>query len=202
MTQKPRKHPDLSRVLAWLFMIGSSIALIASFVLTIDKIHLLKNPDYQPLCSINPVLSCVSVAGTPQAEVFGFPNMLLGVAGFSALIAVGVMMLAGAQFKRWFWMLLLVGVTLGFTFVHWLFFQSVYRIHALCIYCMLVWAVMAPIFWYTWLHCLREKIVSLPSHWRLGDFLHRHHGELLTCWYLVVVGLILQHFWYYFGTLL
>lgn len=202
MSEKTQKHPSLTRLLALLFCIGGAISLVASFILTVDKIHLLKNPDYQPLCSINPVLSCVSVAGTPQAEVFGFPNMLLGVAGFSALVAVGVMMIAGAQFKRWFWIMLLVGVTLGFAFVHWLFFQSVYRIGALCIYCMLVWAAMAPIFWYTWLHCLREKIISLPAHWSWADFVHRYHGEILTGWYLMITGLIIHHFWYYFGTLL
>lgn len=38
------------------------------------------------------------------------------------------------------------GVTLAAIFVHWLIWVSLYRIGALCPYCMAVWAVAIPLF--------------------------------------------------------
>lgn len=84
---------------------------------------------------------------TEQAEVFGFPNPVIGIASFAVVATVGVALLAGAQFARWFWLGMLIGTGAGVVFVHWLAFQSLYRIGALCPYCMVVWAVMIPTFW-------------------------------------------------------
>ena len=46
---------------------------------------------------------------------------------------------------RWYWVGLAVGTLLGVVFIHWLIFQSLYRIGALCPYCMVVWAVTIPL---------------------------------------------------------
>src|SRR5688572_12524870 len=93
----------LQLALPYILAVGGALGLAASFILSIDKFKLLQNPEYQPLCSINPIISCVSVAGTPQAAVFGFPNMFLGIAGFSMIVAVAAGLLAGATYKAWFW---------------------------------------------------------------------------------------------------
>src|SRR5689334_17486274 len=127
--------PRSGRSLPWILLIGGIIGLAASAVLTVEKLALLRDPAYVPSCSINPILSCGSVMTKPQAEVFGFPNSLLGIAGFAVVVTVAVALLAGATFRRWFWGGLQVGVTLGAVFVHWLMFQSLYRIQALCPYC-------------------------------------------------------------------
>ncbi|HSX28825.1 MAG TPA: vitamin K epoxide reductase family protein [Candidatus Saccharimonadales bacterium] len=193
----------LPKVLPFVLIIGGIVGFMASFLLSIDKFKLLQNPGFHPLCSINPVISCTSVAGTPQAAVFGFPNMFLGIAGFAMIITVGVAMLAGATFKPWFWRLLNLGALCGVVFIHWLFFQSVYRIGALCIYCMITWSVTMPIFWYVSLYNLREGTIVLPKLLaRPKEFAHQHHGDVLGAWYLVLFFLILKRFWYYFGPLL
>lgn len=79
-------------------------------------------------------------------------------------------------------------------FVHWLIVASLYRIHALCPYCMVVWVVTIAIFWYTTLHSLRDT--------RIGGALRRFHSGILVLWYVVIVVLILQEFWSYWRTLL
>ncbi|WP_084678658.1 vitamin K epoxide reductase family protein [Actinopolymorpha alba] len=191
------------RLLPWLLLIGGFIGLAAAFDLTVEKIELLKNPAYVPSCSINPVLSCGSVMTKPQAEVFGFPNPLIGIAGFGVVVAVGAALLAGARFRRWFWIGLQVGVTFGAVFVHWLIFQSLYRIGALCPYCMAVWAVTIPIFWYTTLHNLVQGHLLLPGPARrAARALASYHGVVLTCWAIVVIGLIGLRFWDYWSSLL
>ncbi|WP_327086531.1 vitamin K epoxide reductase family protein [Nonomuraea sp. NBC_01738] len=181
-------EPPFPRLLPWLLTIGGLLGLVAAFVLTIEKIALLKNPDYVPSCSINPVLSCGSVMKTWQADLLGFPNPLLGIVAFAVVTTVGVALLAGARLPRWFWWGLQAGVTLGVVFVHWLIYQSLYEIGALCPYCMIVWTVTIPIFLYVTLRNLGRQAT--------------YHAVALTVWYLTVITLIGIRFWSFWSTLI
>ncbi|GAA2749695.1 vitamin K epoxide reductase family protein [Kitasatospora cinereorecta] len=188
-----------SRPYAWLLLIGGLLGLAASAVLTFDKIRLLQNPGYRPSCNINPIISCGSVMQTPQAEAFGFPNSLIGLAAFGAITAIGAGALAGAAYRRWFWLGLQAGSLLGVGFVVWLINQALYQIGALCPYCMVVWAVVFPLFWYTTLHNLRTGVLPTP-HWLART--RGLHWTAPALWYLVIALLILNRFWYYWRTLL
>jgi uncharacterized membrane protein len=193
----------LKQVLPYILIIGSLIGLIAAFIIMFEKLHLLADPSYEPSCSINPIISCGSVMSSKQGAVFGFPNPILGLIGFPIVTAVGMAMLAGATFKRWFWLGLQAGTIFGAVFIHYLFFQSVYRIQALCPYCIVVWSVTIPIFWYTTLYNLREGHIATPVRLKtFVTFLQRHHGDVLFVWFLTIAGLILNHFWYYWSTLI
>src|SRR3990167_567056 len=125
----------------YLLIIAGFIGLAMAFIIMQEKIALLKNPNYVPSCNLNPVISCGSIMRSPAAEVFSFPNPSLGLVGFPIVMTVGMALLAGAQFKKWFWRTFHAGTLLGLLFAHWLFFQSVYRIGALCMYCIGVWIV-------------------------------------------------------------
>lgn len=197
------KKRTLATVLPWILVIGGFIGLAAASMLTIEKIELIKNPAYVPTCNLNPILSCGSVMKTAQASVFGFPNALLGLIGYSVVITVGMALLAGATFKRWFWLGLQLGTILGVVFVHWLMYQSIFNIQALCPYCMVVWSVTIPIFWYTTLYNLRTGVIVTPASLKkLVAFLQKHHGDVLLVWFLAIIGVILHHFWYYWKTLI
>ena len=126
-------------------LIAGVLGLAAALTLTIEKIEILINPDYVPSCSINPVLSCGSVMITPQASVFGFPNPLIGIVAFTVVVVTGVLAIGKVRLPRWYWAGLATGTLLGVVFIHWLIFQSLYRIGALCPYCMVVWAVTIPL---------------------------------------------------------
>ena len=186
----------LPRGLSWLLLLGGLTGLAAAFVLTVEKIALIADPSYRPSCSLNPVLSCGSVMATPQASVLGFPNSLLGVAGFAVVAATGAALLAGARLRGWYWLGLQAGVTGGAVFVHWLIAQSLYRIGALCPYCMAVWAVTIPIFLYVSLSVLARFADRLPGPVRrVSALIGRNHGVVLTVWALAVLALITQRFW-------
>lgn len=193
--------PPFTRSLPWLLLLGGLVGAVAAFVLTVEKIALLKDPDYVPSCSISPLLSCGSVMRTEQAEVFGFPNSLLGVAAFPVVAALGAILLGRAQLAGWVWRGLLLGTVLGAGFVHWLIFQSVYRIGALCPYCMVVWAVTIPIFWYVLLHVAGRTQRARGGRSRLLQAAVRNHAIVLTAWYLAVAAVILHQFWDYWSTL-
>jgi uncharacterized membrane protein len=187
------------RGLSTLLAVAGAIGFIASFVLAVERIALLKDPDYVPTCSFNPILSCGSVMQSWQAEVFGFPNPLIGIAAFAVVTTIGVVLLTGATLPRWFWLGLEAGALLGVLFVHWLIVQSLYSIGALCPYCMVVWVVTIPIFWYLTAHNLQAGHLSAPA--SLRRFVVRNRGLVLAIWYLVVIGLVLVRFWDYWSSL-
>ncbi|TDU04300.1 putative membrane protein [Streptomyces sp. 846.5] len=191
------------RAMTWFLVITGVLGFIASFTLTYERFKLLTEPGYKPSCSINPIISCGNVMTKPQAAVFGFPNPLMGIAGFAVVLAVAAGLLAGARYRRWFWAGLQVGVTLGLVLICWLISQSLYSIGALCPYCMVVWVIIFPMFWYVTLHNLKHRVLPFPERWREGlDAVLTLHwfGPLL--WYLVVGGMVLIRFWSYWRTLL
>ncbi|QXC60595.1 thioredoxin domain-containing protein [Aquihabitans sp. G128] len=191
-----------SRRLGVLLASCGAIGLTAASTLLVEKIELIRDPGYVPSCSINPILSCGSVMETSQAEAFGFPNPIIGIAGFAMLLTAGVTLLGGFRPPRWFWLSLQAGVTFGVVFVHWLIFQSLYRIGALCPYCMVVWTVTIPSFWYVTLYNLNagHLPVRRPDRTRRG-WLSDNHAIVLTAWALLIVGLIGRRFWEYWSSL-
>jgi uncharacterized membrane protein len=189
--------------LPWLLLIGGIIVTIASIALSVEVFDRLKNPNFVPVCNLNPVLSCTSVADSNQAHAFGIPNYFLGIAGYGALAAIGAGMLAGAKFKKWFWQLVETGLLFAFLFMTFLQFQTIYRIGALCLFCMVLWVFTWPMFWYTTLYNLRKGNVKLSKRLNgLVNFAYRFHAEILTTWYVVIIALILKRFWYYWKTLI
>ena len=179
----------------WVLLAGL-VGLAASFTLTVEKIEILINPDYVPSCSINPVLSCGSVMITPQAAAFGFPNPLIGIVSFTVVVVTGVLALARVELPRWYWAGLAIGTLLGTVFVHWLIFQSLYRIGALCPYCMVVWAVTIPLL------VVAASIALRPSGANtIARVLYTWRWSLVALWFTGLVLLILLRFWDYWSTL-
>jgi len=168
--------------------------------LTVEKIRILLNPSYVPSCNFNPIVACGSVMVTPQASIFGFPNPLLGIVGFTVVVVTGVLAVAKVSLPQWYWAGLAVGTLLGAVFVHWLIFQSLYRIGALCPYCMVVWAVtisllvvVASIVFHPVLERRESAVARVLYQWR---------WSIATLWFTAVFLLITVRFWDYWSTLL
>ena len=84
---------------------------------------------------------------------------------------------AKVPLPRWYWAGLATGTALGVVFIHWLIFQSLYRIGALCPYCMVVWAVTIPL-----LVVVASIALQPPRHERGGaGALHRGAGRWSRC---------------------
>jgi uncharacterized membrane protein len=135
------------RLLARIFIVAGAIGWFASAVLLIERVKSLQNPNKDLACDISPFVSCGPLFDRWQASLFGFPNAMLGVAGFVVPIVIGVAIFAGANFKGWFWRCAVVGLGLAWFFVTWLFTQSVYNIGVLCPYCLVVWLSTIPMWW-------------------------------------------------------
>lgn len=184
-----------SQRLPYLFIIAGTIGLAMSFLITTDKIQLLKDPSYIPPCNISPFISCGSVMSTPQAEVFGFSNSLIGLAFFGGIIALGFALLSGAQFKRWLWLLLQGATGLSAIFVYWLAYQSIFHIGSLCPYCMVVWAVTIPLALYVKLYNVGAGY--LPVSKKCAAWSQKYNWVFLIALYALILVPILWKFWPY-----
>jgi hypothetical protein len=85
-------------------------------------------------------------------------------------------------------------------FIHWLIFQSLYVIGALCPYCMVVWAITIP------LMVVVASIASAPTDGERGNpvarSLHQWRWSLVALWFTALILLILMRFWNYWSTLI
>ncbi|OMC54622.1 hypothetical protein A5747_00425 [Mycobacterium sp. IS-836] len=185
---------------AWWVLIAGAIGLFASLTLTVEKVKILLNPSYVPSCNFNPIVSCGSVMVTPQASLLGFPNPLLGIVGFTVVVVTGVLAVAKIPLPQWYWVGLGVGTLVGAVFVHWLIFQSLYRIGALCPYCMVVWVVTISLLVVIFSVVLRPVLANTDR--AVVRVLFEWRWSIAALWFTAVFLLILARFWDYWSTLL
>ena len=197
---RPQPLAKLNTVMPWLLIACGIVGLIASLVLAYDQVQIWKNPAYQPACNLNPLVSCGGVITSGKGEIAHIPGPLFGLLAFPVIITIGIAILAGAKFKRWFWQGLQLGTAGGVLFALWMFWVALFQIHALCPFCLTTDVAMYVLFWYVSLHNLQQEHVKTPSRLaRTKDFCLRHHLDILVAWFLVLIIYTLYHFWYYFG---
>ncbi|MDR3033587.1 MAG: vitamin K epoxide reductase family protein [Kitasatospora sp.] len=165
-----------SRALALLLVITGAAGVLSAWIITLDKFKILEGKvsgkTFTPSCSINPIISCGSIMESKQAGVFGFPNPMLGLVCYGIVICVGMSLLVGARFPRWYWLTFNAGTLFGVGFCTWLQFQSLYRINALCLWCSLAWLATIVMFWYVTSFNVRNGFLSAPRPVKnfLGEF--------------------------------
>lgn len=187
----------LSQTLPVILIFCGIVGFVASFILVQDHIALIKDPSISFICDLNPVLSCGSVMQSKTATVLGFPNPLMGLASFTAMIFLGVVMLAGAKMKKWFWQLYSLQMVGSLLFMLFLMEQSLFVIKAICIYCLTVWIVLILSSWYTVLFLIENKTIKIKK--KYAKWLRFNHGEVLVTIYVILLMLILREFWYFYG---
>ncbi|MBC7565182.1 vitamin K epoxide reductase family protein [Candidatus Saccharibacteria bacterium] len=178
-------------------LFGGILALFAAFILTLDKLEVLENPDAVLSCSLNIVLNCSTVMQTWQSHVFGIPNMFIGLMAFPVLITIAVLGLSGVKFPRWFLVSSIIALFLGFIFSYWLFFSSLYVIQVLCPWCILVTTAMT-IMLSSYLHFnLKENTFRLkePLNTKVQYFLKTgFHQMIVLSWIALMVVLVVIKF--------
>ncbi len=192
------RAPGLPAGVRWLgilLLIAGLVGLVASAALAIEKQRLLENPFYVPACSLGEAVDCGSVMRSAQATTFGVSNAFIGLAGFGALLATGLLVATGAQLTRSYRWILQIGLTLAVVFVHWLIYNALYRIGALCPFCMAVWAATIPSFWYVTLDNARGLAARGGRLGRVVAALQRNHGVIVTAWFLLIALLVIERFY-------
>ncbi len=173
-------------------LVAAIIAFIAAFVLSVEKLEVIKNPDAILSCSINVVVNCASVMKTWQAELFGFPNSYIGVAGFAVVAAVAMGGLLGNRYSRSYLVTAQVFYGLGLIFAYWLLFQSVFVIQVLCPWCLIVTAMTTLVFEALLRINLRANNFGLKKglNQRVQSFLDKDFDKLIVASWLVAMAVI------------
>lgn len=130
--------------------------LIAAYNLTLDKITVILDPNAGLNCNVSIVVQCGKNLGSWQGSLFGFPNPLIGLGGYAAVLVIGILTLAGVRFPRWWNIAFNIGVMMAMTFILFLITSSIFFIGTLCLWCALVWTVTIPTFWLTTIRNLKS----------------------------------------------
>jgi uncharacterized membrane protein len=173
---------------SFVLLFAGLVGLFASIKLIIEKVAVLSDSSYVPSCDINPILSCGSVINTQQAAFFGFPNPIIGIVSFTTVVTLAVLMVFKVQLPPFAHLGLLAGSILGFVFVCYLIYQSLYTISALCPWCMVVWASLFIILWQTITYNITE--VTLPFFKTLAPVVKALDWLILAALFVTVIGLI------------
>ncbi|MDB5159889.1 MAG: hypothetical protein JWO99_152 [Candidatus Saccharibacteria bacterium] len=197
MFTKEHRNKNYAYYVFTIMLIGGIAALIAAFVLTLDKLKVLEDPNAVLSCSVNVVLNCSTVMQTWQSHVFGFPNMYLGLIAFPVMITVAVLGLGRVKLPRWFLIAANIGFFLAVLFAYWLFFQSVFAIQVLCPWCLVVTTSMTLVF-STMLHYnLKENTFKFAKKYndRIQRFLEGgYHQMIVLSWIALMVVLVFLKF--------
>lgn len=126
-----------------IMLLASVVALVVSFVLSAETLQLARDPGTKLDCDLNAVVSCSTVAQSWQAEIIKFnglsyPNAFFGIAAEAVFITVAVIGLARVIVPRWFAVCTWLGGLAALAYAYWLFTQSVFVIHALCPWCLIL----------------------------------------------------------------
>jgi uncharacterized membrane protein len=157
---EPDRRPT---ILAVFLIVAGILGFWAAFALTIDKFTLLEHPNARLDCNISVLVGCSTNLNSWQGSVFGFPNPIMGLMGWTAVGAVGTAILAGARFSRWFWLLFNLGIVGAMALVVFLITNSIYVLNVLCPYCMLTWLVTIPTFWLVTIYNLKTGHIPVPE---------------------------------------
>lgn len=188
--ESDRKAANVNLIIMAIF---SFFALLAAFWLSVDKVHLLENPNAARPCSINVVLNCASVMKTPQASLLGFPNSFLGIIGFSIFLFFSVTSLMGAKYTKIILRFLLAGIFAAWIFALWLFFDSLYVIGILCPWCLLTTLSTTIVFATLLRISLMDNILDIKKNKlkKIQDQLRKDYDRLFFAAILVALVLLI-----------
>lgn len=178
-------HHARTRSDVWIFStmaISAVLSLIAAFVLSVEAIHLAKDPGATLSCSVNTIINCASVMKHSSSDLFGFPNSFIGLIAEPVVITVAIAGLAGVRFPRAFMAAAQVGYTVGFIFAYYLFFVSAFVIGALCPWCLLVTLSTTLVFMSLLHYNIREDnlYLSEKTSKRLKEWVKQGYDRFFT----------------------
>lgn len=196
-----KKYLTFYNVLFAVIFVFSLAGLFASFALSNEKIAILEdkaaNVNHVSVCAVNSVISCVSVVDSWQAELLGFPNTFIGIAGYTVTLTIAGLFLVSQQKNKWISLLALLGTFGSFVFSYWLLSQSVYSIGFLCPFCILSCFSATNIFFAFLILNLKDNNFNFRDslNTKINTFIAKGwYLPLIVLWYALIFLLIYARF--------
>lgn len=177
------------RGLAVFWIVAGALGWLVSFLLYLEYIGQLTESDPIVSCSFGVVVTCGPNLLSPAGNLLGFTNAIIGITMFAGPIYAGVSALAApAGLRAWYWRVYGLFVLGGFVLVHVFAWRSVFEFGTLCPWCMVVWLVTIPVFWFTLGWQLRDGVWgSAAGVRRVGSALFGWATLATVLDYLVIV---------------
>lgn len=176
-------------VTGWTIFFFSVVGFLASALLLKEELKIKSDSSYTPICSINEVLDCGTIMHTWHSEVFGFPSVYVGVAGFLVFSIVSLLYALGYELHKYVWALMQAGVVFAVIFTAWMMWVAIIDIKTLCLFCMVVWACVIPLNTLIYSITVRDYL-GLDT---IGNTVGRYWFAETLVEYLIVAALI-AHF--------
>jgi uncharacterized membrane protein len=176
--------------LAFIIIFFGLIGFFASFTLTLDKIEIIKRPDYIPACAINTVFNCGTVMRTKYAEIFGFPNSLMGISGYSLAVITGIFLTQVRKYSKAVTWITFIPTLLGFLISYYWLYLSSQVIGVFCPWCLLSTASSTFIFFAVVTINLQENNFGLKP--ELAKYFNKKitggwHFPILILWVVAAI---------------
>jgi uncharacterized membrane protein len=195
------KKLKIAVIFPYMLLIFGFTGLAASVVINVEKSELIQHPKAELLCNLNPLYSCSNVITSKHSKTLGISNEVYGLGLFGGIIAVGLMTLAGARPKKWFWQAFLAFMGLFMLTILYLWYQSIFVIGSICIFCTTVWlsAWTITMVLYTWAYD-QKALSKLPKSLQPALAFKRKYAVYIWGGMILLFALIVvKHFWYFYG---
>lgn len=138
------------RGLAVFWIVAAVLGGAVSFLLYLEYIGQLSGGTPLVSCDVSPLVTCGPNLLSPGGNLLGFTNSLIGITlffgpGYAAVSSYA----APGGLRAWFWRTYTLGTAAAFGLVHFFAWRSVFEYGSLCPWCMIVWLVTIPLFWFT-----------------------------------------------------
>ncbi|MCI9887426.1 hypothetical protein JT358_02965 [Micrococcales bacterium 31B] len=172
-------------------LITGLVSLYSAFMLATERVEVAENENYTPACTAGIYFRCTNVMLSPQAETFHFANYFYGMAGFGLMMGFGVLLMAGATLPLWLKRAYVIGQFAACVFLAYLVYSVVFAIGTMCLWCMLVWAMMAIMFAYLQSWAQDEKLFNFGP---VGTFLRHYPWLVVLLTYIAIVMILYSRF--------
>ena len=160
------------RALAVFWIVAGVLGWIVSFLLYLEYVGQLTDADPIVSCEFGVIITCGPNLLAPAGNLLGFTNAIIGITLFTGPVYAGVSALAApAGLRIWYWRVYSLFVLAGFLLVHYFAWRSIFEFGSLCPWCMVVWLVTIPLFWFTLGWSLRDGVWGTGRVQRAGRFL-------------------------------
>ncbi|WP_395243312.1 vitamin K epoxide reductase family protein [Agromyces sp. MMS24-K17] len=181
------------RALAVFWIVAGTLGWVVSFLLYLEYIGQLTEADPIVSCSFGVVVTCGPNLLSPAGNLLGFTNAIVGMTMFVGPIYAGVSALASpGGLRAWYWRVYGLFVLAGFVLVHVFAWRSVFEFGTLCPWCMVVWLVTIPVFWFTLGWQLRDGVWGTAAGVRRVGHVVFGWATLLTVLDYLVIALAAQ----------
>ncbi len=178
----------------------SAIALLTSLILSAETLALARAPKKLLSCDFNSVVSCSRVSQAWQAEIvkFGelsFPNAFFGIAAESVFVTLAVIGMIRVRVPKWFAICTWLGGLCALAYAYWLFSQSMFVIHALCPWCIvLMFSTTVQFMSLTHASVSSQKLLIQRFNWIEKYYRLRYDLLVDVLWIAALVTLILSQY--------